>query len=215
MPDFATARRMMVDGQVRTYDVTDAAVLSAMLAVPRERFVPAEFASVAYIDTDIAVSRTRRLLKPMVLAKLLQAAAIRPETRVLDVGGATGYAAAVLARMGAQVILLEDDAALAGQARRALADLGEVTVVEGPLFAGWAANAPYDVILLGGAAEVIPPDLFKQLADGGRLVGIVGEPPACQAMLFTASHGIGSGRPVFDAAAAPLPGFSKPKVFAF
>src|SRR6185436_17542245 len=107
MPDFATARRMMVDGQIRTYDVTDPTVLSAMLAVPRERFVPADRAGVAYIDTDLPVGRGRRLLKPMVLAKLLQAAAIRPEERVLDVGCATGYAAAVLARMGAQVVALE------------------------------------------------------------------------------------------------------------
>jgi len=215
MPDFATARRMMVDGQIRTYDVTDPAVLSAMLSVPRERFVPADRAGVAYVDTDVPVGKGRRLLKPMVLAKLLQAAGIQPEQRVLVVGCATGYAAAVLARMGAQVVALEQDAALAAEARRAVADAGEVTVVEGSLAAGWPGQAPYDVILLDGAVEAVPQDLFKQLADGGRLVGVIGEAPASKAMLFNAAHGTGSGRAIFDAAAGPLPGFSKPAVFAF
>jgi protein-L-isoaspartate(D-aspartate) O-methyltransferase len=215
MPDFATARRMMVDGQVRTYDVTDPAVLSAMLSVPRERFVPKELAGVAYIDTDVPVGKGRRLLKPMVLAKLLQAAAIRPEARVLDVGCATGYASAVLARMGAQVVALEEEPALAAEARRALADASDATVVEGPLAAGWPDLSPYDVILVNGAVESIPPALFKQLAHDGRLVGVVGEPPACQAMLYGASHGMGSGRAIFDATAGRLPGFSKPAAFAF
>jgi protein-L-isoaspartate(D-aspartate) O-methyltransferase len=207
---------MMVDGQIRTYDVTDPAVLSAMLAVPRERFVPADRAAVAYLDTDVPVGRGRRLLKPMVLARLLQAAAIRPEERVLDLGCGTGYAAAVLARMGAQVVALEQDPGLAAEARRALADASEVTVVEGPLTAGWPALGPYDVILLNGAAEVIPPALLGQLAGNGRLVGIVGEPPACQATLFMASQGgAGSGRPIFDAVAGQLPGFTRPAAFAF
>jgi protein-L-isoaspartate(D-aspartate) O-methyltransferase len=215
MPDFATARRMMVDGQIRTYDVTDPAVLSAMLAVPRERFVQKELAGVAYIDTDVPVGNARRLLKPMVLAKLLQAAAIRPEMRVLDVGCATGYASAVLARMGAQVVALEEDSSLAAEARRALADASEVTVVEGTLAVGWPDLGPYDVILVNGAVEAVPPALFKQLASDGRLVGIVGEPPACQAMLYGVSQGVGSGRAIFDATAGRLPGFSKPAAFAF
>jgi protein-L-isoaspartate(D-aspartate) O-methyltransferase len=215
MTDFATARRMMVDGQVRTYDVTDPAVLSAMLAVPRERFVPAELAGVAYIDTDVPVSKGRRLLKPMVVAKLLQAAGVRPNDRALDVGCATGYASAVLARMGAQVVALEEDAALAEQAKRAFAEDDEITVAQGALAAGWPQAAPYDVILINGAVEVLPPALTKQLKDGGRLVGIVGERPASHAMLFTAAHGTVSGRAIFDATAGALPGFAKPPAFAF
>ena len=215
MSDFATARRMMVDGQVRTYDVTDPAVLSAMLAVPRERFVPVDRVSVAYIDTDVPVGGGRALVKPMVLAKLLQAAAVRPGDRVLDLGCATGYAAAVLARMGARVVALEEAAALANQAKQALADVENVTVVEGPLAAGWSSLGPYDVILINGAVEVVPAALFTQLAPGGRILGIVGEPPASRAMLFGASHGNGSGRVIFDANAGRLPGFAKPAVFAF
>lgn len=215
MPDFATARRMMVDGQVRTYDVTDPVVLSAMLAVPRERFVPADRVSVAYIDTDVAVGGGRALVKPMVLAKLLQAAAVRPNDRVLDLGCATGYSAAVLARMGARVVALEEVPALAVHARQALGEIEDVTVVEGPLAAGWPSLGPYDVIFIDGAVETVPPVLFTQLAPNGRLVGIVGEPPASRAMLFGASHGNSSGRVIFDANAGRLPGFAKPAAFAF
>lgn len=215
MTDFATARRMMVDGQVRTYDVTDQDVLAAMLAVPREKFVPAELAGVAYIDTDIPVGKGRRLLKPMVLGKLLQAAAVRPGNRVLVVGAATGYSAAVLARMGAKVVALEEDEALAAHARQAFGGEGNVTVVSGTLVAGWTKDAPYDVILLDGAVEVVPPELLAQLAEGGRLVGIVGEPPASDAMLFQSFNGKTGGRQIFDATAGQLPGFAKPPAFAF
>lgn len=206
----------MVDGQIRTYDVSDPAVLSAMLAVPRERFVPAERVGIAYIDTDVPVGEGRALVKPMVLAKLLQAATIRPDDRVLDLGCATGYAAAVLARMGALVVALEESPALAAQAKQALAGTANVTVVEGPLAAGWPGLGPYDVIVIDGAVETVPPVLFSQLAPGGRLVGVVGEPPASRAMLFgVASHGNSSGRVIFDANASRLPGFAKPAAFAF
>jgi protein-L-isoaspartate(D-aspartate) O-methyltransferase len=217
MPDFATARRMMVDCQVRTYDVTDQNLLAAMLAVPREKFVPAELASVGYLDMDVPVAKGRRLLKPMVLAKLIQAAAIRPNDRVLDVGCATGYASAILARLAGTIVALEQDPGLASHARRVLTELGEthVSVLEGPLAAGCPSQAPYDVILLNGAAEVIPDGLLSQLNEGGRLVGIAGEEPALQAMLYQSIHGQVSGRAIFDAAGAQLPGFARPRAFAF
>jgi len=216
MTDFATARRMMVDGQVRPYDITDQGVLAAMLAVPRETFMPPELAGIAYIDTDVPVGKGRRLLKPMVLAKLLQAAMVGEGSKVLVVGCATGYDAAVLAHMGAQVTALEEDGALAAQARRALAQAGSaVSVVEGPLTAGWSSDAPYDAILVSGCAEVMPPALFDQLKDDGRLVAVMGEEPACHGMIFRKTDGVTSGRSFFDAAATLLPGFAKPKAFAF
>jgi len=218
MTDFAVARRMMVDGQIRPYDVTEQNLLAAMLAVPRERLVPPAFGGVAYTDLDIPLGAGHRcLLKPLVLARLLQAAAIGPGDRVLDVGCGTGYSAALLARLAGSVVALEEDAALAAQARRALADVGAggVTVVEGPLAAGWPAGGPYDVILLDGGAEIVPEELFKQIKDGGRLVGVVGEKPAMRAMLYRSVNGVVGSRPIFDAVAAPLPGFSKPPAFAF
>jgi protein-L-isoaspartate(D-aspartate) O-methyltransferase len=206
MTDFSTARRHMVDGQVRTADITDLRLISAMLEVPRERFVPAAAAPLAYLDQDLAVGAGRHLLKPMVLAKLIHA---------VDVGCATGYAAAVLASVAGQVIALEEDAGLAKTAETALAGFANVSVVSGPLTAGWAQGGPYDVILLEGATEVGPQAFCSQLKDGGRLVCVLGKAPNAKAVLYRRSGNELGGRPIFDAAAAPLPGFAKTPVFAF
>ncbi len=219
MTDFAAARRHMVDGQVRPNDVTDLRLISAMLEVARERFVPQTSVSLAYLDLDLAVGEgalaSRRLLKPMVLAKLIQAADLGGTDRVLDVGCATGYAAAVLGRLAAQVVALEQDAGLAKAARAALSSLPNVSVVGGPLVEGWPQAAPYDAILLEGATEIEPQAFRRQLKDGGRLVCVLGSGPGAKAMLYRRSGEEMGGRPIFDAAAAVLPGFVKPPVFAF
>lgn len=222
MIDFAAARRMMVDGQIRTNDVTDLRLIGAMLAVPRERFVPQAKAELAYLDADLPVveageSGSRRLLKPMVLAKLIQAAEVGESDRVLDVGCATGYLAAVLGQLARSVVALEQDPVLARLAQDNLPAVGahNVTVVAGPLIEGWPAGAPYDVIVLNGAAEVVPKALLRQLGEGGRLVGVVGRGPMTRAMLYRSSGGEASGRPVFDAVAPPLPGFAEPPAFVF
>jgi len=219
MTDFASARRHMVDGQVRTVDVTDLRLISAMLEVPRERFVPQASVALAYLDFDMpageGAAASRRLLKPMVLAKLIQAADLSATDRVLDVGCATGYAAAVLARIAAQVVALEQDTGLAQAARAALSSQPNISVVSGPLVEGWAQAAPYDAILLEGATEIEPQAFRRQLKDGGRLVCILGSPPGAKAMVYRRSGEEMGGRPIFDAAAAVLPGFVKPPVFAF
>ena len=219
MTDFAAARRNMVDGQVRTADVTDLRLLSAMLEVPRERYVPPAASALAYLDLDLPAGEgalaSRRLLKPMVLAKLIQAADLNATDRVLDVGCATGYAAAVLARIAAQVIALEQDLTLAKAVGTALSSLPNVTVASGPLVEGWPPAAPYDVILLEGATEVEPQAFRRQLKDGGRLVCVLGSPPGAKAMLYCRSGEEMGGRSIFDAAATVLPGFAKPPVFAF
>ncbi len=221
MIDFAAARRMMVDGQVRTSDVTNLRLIAAMLAVARERFVPEAKAGLAYLDLDLPVTeergRDRRLLKPMVLAKLIQAAEVGESDHVLVVGCATGYSAAVLGRLARSVVALEQDATLASLARENLLAVGasNVTVASGPLSAGWPAGAPYDVILLDGASEMVPKALFGQLKAAGRLAGVVGRAPTSKAMLYRSSGGETSGRPVFDAAAPLLPGFAEPPAFVF
>jgi len=224
MPDpttnFATARRMMVDGQLRTYDITDQDLLSAMLELPREKFIPAAMSGIAYLDTDVSVgSAGRRMLKPMVLAKLIQAAGIKPADHVLDVGCATGYSSAVLAKLAASVVALEADNVLADTARRNLSDVGaaSATVVTGPLAEGCSSRGPYDVILLNGAVESVPPQLLKQLKEGGRLVAVVGSGPASKATLYRSGgvNGEVSARAIFDASGALLPGFSKPAEFVF
>lgn len=219
MTDFAAARRNMVDGQVRTADVTDLRVISAMLEVPREQFVAPAMAGLAYLDLDVPIGQgaqaSRRLIKPMVLAKLIHAAELAATDRVLDVGCVTGYAAALLARIAGEVVALEQDAALADAARAALSPLPNAGVVSGPLIQGWPKSAPYDAILLEGATELAPETLLGQLNDGGRLVCVLGVGPGAKAMLYRRSGGEAGGRPLFDAAAPVLPGFVKPPEFAF
>lgn len=177
MSDFTTSRQYMVDCQVRPSDVTDLRIIDAMLAVPRENFVPQSKRLIAYLDSDIDVAADGRpkrcLIKPAVLAKMLQAATISETDRVLVVGCATGYSAAVVAHLAAQVFATEPDSALANAAARNLADLGlaNVTVSTAKPAEGEKAHAPYDVIVMDGATEVEPHGLYEQLKMGGRLVG--------------------------------------------
>jgi protein-L-isoaspartate(D-aspartate) O-methyltransferase len=215
MTDFDVARRHMVDGQVRTADVTNLRIISAMLEVPRERFLPPGSASLAYLDLDAPVGGSRRLLKPMVLAKLIQAAELSGSDRVLDVGCATGYTAAVLARIAGQVVALEQDSGFTNTASEALAPLHNVTVVSGSLAQGWPQGSPYDAVVLEGATEIVPDALCRQLKDGGRLVCVLGSGPGSKAMLYRRSGSDVGGRAIFDATAALLPGFAKTPVFAF
>lgn len=221
MMDFARARRTMVDTQIRVNDVTDTGVVDALMAVPREDFVPQARRALAYLDDDLPVldagegRAARYLLEPMVLARMLQAAAIGPQERVLDVGAATGYSSAVVARIAGSVVALEDEAELAAFARERLAPLANVTVEQGALAGGARQAGPFDVILLQGAAEVVPEALIGQLAEGGRLVAIVGRGRAAKCLVHTRLGAEVSVRPVFDAAVPALPGFERPPGFVF
>jgi protein-L-isoaspartate(D-aspartate) O-methyltransferase len=220
MTDFAQARRMMVDGQIRINDVTDLRVLDAFGEVARERFVPPRWQALAYLDLDAPLDEAggaRRLLKPMVLAKLIQAADVGEGDRVLDVACGTGYSSAILARLATAVTALEDDAALADAAVATLAAVGarNVKLVGGPLPAGWPPEAPYDVIVLNGSTEVVPQALLDQLGDGGRLVGVVGRAPIGKGTVYRRSGTHVSAHPEFDAVAPLLPGFAKPPAFVF
>jgi protein-L-isoaspartate(D-aspartate) O-methyltransferase len=224
MVDFVTARRMMVDGQIRTQDVTDLRILTAFGEVPRERFVPAESVDLSYLDRDLPLDAgkpdqpARHLLNPRLLAKMIQALELGPDDRVLDVGCTTGYATAVLARLAGEVIGLEEDEALAATAREVLRDLGcaNAKVQTGPLTHGAAAAAaPFAAILIEGAAETVPESLSRQLKDGGRLVCILRRGPVGKAMLYRSVGGDISGRALFDAAAPPLRGFAQPAAFVF
>jgi protein-L-isoaspartate(D-aspartate) O-methyltransferase len=220
MIDYGQARRTMVDCQIRPADVTDRSLLAAILAVPRERFLPARLAELAYVDLDLPLAGppenpTRRLLKPQVLSKLLQAAEITSADRVLDIGCATGYASAIMARLAKSVVALEEDSDMLQEARAALAASGNVEVVQGQLAAGWQKSAPYDVMLLNGAAEVIPESLLGQIAEGGRFVAVVGYGQSAKAMLYRRTNGALSRWPIFDAAAPLLPGFGIPPAFVF
>jgi len=221
MSGFSTARQKMVDGQVRPSDVTDLRIIDAMLAVPREAFVPENQRALAYLDLDLDVSdgasAKRFLIKPVVTAKMLQAADIKDTDNVLVAGCATGYAAALAAKLAARVTATESDPALAAKARDILAQLGlgTVTVEAAPAAEGYRANAPYDVIVLNGASEVPPDRLYRQLNEGGRLVGVfaVTQPP--RATIVTRSHCDVGYRTLFDAVAPVLPGLERLPAFVF
>ncbi|PIT02277.1 protein-L-isoaspartate O-methyltransferase [Bradyrhizobium nitroreducens] len=220
MSGFSTARLKMVDGQVRTNDVTDRRVLDAMLTVPREAFVPAGRQALAYLDLDLDVSEgtaKRFLIKPQLTGKLLQAAEIGEGDNVLVVGCATGYLAALAARLARQVTATECDSALVAKARDAFASLGlaNVTCKAAACTEGDPAGAPYDVIILNGAAEVKPEALLEQLKEGGRLVGVSAESKPPRAMIMTRTHGELGHRTLFDAAAPVLPGLERAAAFVF
>jgi len=225
MSGISAARQKMVDGQVRPSDVTDVRIIDAMLAVPREAFVPENKRALAYLDLDLDVSEggqgqgqaKRFLIKPVVLAKMLQAAEIKQTDRVLVVGCATGYAAAVVAQFVGQVTATESDAALAAKATAVLAQngCGNVAVRTAVAADGNPADAPYDVILLNGATETVPERLYGQLRDGGRLVGVFAMSQPQRATLVTRSHGDFGYRALFDAAAPVLPGMERLPAFVF
>jgi protein-L-isoaspartate(D-aspartate) O-methyltransferase len=221
MSDFSTARQKMVDGQVRPSDVTDLRIIDAMLAVPREAFVPESQRALAYLDLDLDVSEAggtkRFLIKPVVIARMLQAAEIMETDNVLVVGCATGYEAAVAAKIAARVTATESDGALAAKASDVLAKLGlsNVTMRSAAAADGDELNAPYDVIVLAGATEIVPDRLYRQLRDGGRLVGVFAMSRPPRAMIVTHSHADFGDRALFDAAAPVLPGLERPPAFVF
>ncbi len=210
-------RLQMVNGQLRTGGVVDKEALAAFLDTPREPFVAARCVALAYLDrqTPALGAKTRRLLRPLALARMLQAAAVNAGDRALDVGGGSGYGAALLAHMGAKVVLLESDPGAAAAARELLAGRESVTVVEGPLPAGAPGLGPFDVIVIEGAFKTYPSDLINQLADGGRLVGVDAVSPASQVALYEQHGEAVSRRAVFDVGADVLDGFEPAPSFAF
>ncbi len=215
---FAKSRLFMVNSQIRPNKVTDPRILAAMRHLPRERFLPAADAYRAYLDEDIPLGGGRFLMEPMVLARLIQAAHPDPAHRVLVVGAGTGYGAAVLAACGCTVIALEEDGALTELARRVLPDTApSVTVVSGPLAAGWPAGAPYDVILIEGAVPAVPPALPAQLRpETGRLLAVLSaERGSTRAVAGEVTSAGLSLKPIFDCGTPPLPSLKLAPEFQF
>ena len=215
--DLARARDIMVESQVRTADVTDTRIIRAMRALPRERFAPAQKRAIAYADLEVDVAPGRTLMRPRDLAKLIQALAPQPHERALEIAGATGYGAAVLAACCKHVIAHDPDPDLSFAARAALDSCGlsNVKTVCTPAAEGWSDDAPYDVVLLNGSAEVAPEAWFEQLAPGGRLGVIMRQGPAGAARIYTRAEGAVAYRTMFDAAPPIAPGLHKPPSFAF
>ena len=219
MPDRSAERRLMVDGQIRTFGVTDLDVIDRFMAVPRENFVEKGQGALAYSDAMLKLSGipARTLLAPMVLARMIQNAGIRQGDRVLDVAGGLGYGAAILAGLARAVVAVESGADRVALAAEALAAQGcaNVTMIEGEAAAG--APGVYDAILLNGAYAANIEPLLALLADGGRLIAIktsAGGSPG-QVVRFESTRGIASSRPLFDARAPLIEGFAAAPVFAF
>lgn len=221
--DFELARTKMVDNQIRTTDVTSHPVLGAFLSVAREDFVPGDARALAYIDDDILISAggegqpARYLMEPSPLAKLLQLADVKKSDVVLEIGSGCGYVSALLSLLADSVVALESDEALAEAAGEKLSKLGydNVAVVTGPLVDGYRPEAPYDVIFVGGAVEVLPHGILDQLRDGGRLVVVEGHGNASMANLYIRDGGNISARRKFNTSVKALPGFERAAEFEF
>lgn len=216
--DYIAARHNMVEAQIRTNRVQDPEVTAALDSTPREVFVPKPLRGCAYVDEDLAVGGGRYLMEPLLVARLLAAAHIRPTDVVLNIGDATGYVTAVVSKLAQTVVSLESDGEWVARASQSLSDLGidNVAVVQGPLDQGYGTQAPYDVILFSGAISEVAPAICRQLADGGRLAGVVATNPAAGQGVLVVRVGDTFGRRVlFDAVTPLLPGFEPKPKFIF
>lgn len=214
-PATRAARHAMVASQLRTNAVSDTRVVAAMAGMPREAFLPAGAAAIAYRDTAIPLGGARAVNPPLATARLLTEAALRPEDRVLLIGAAGGYAAALLAGLVAAVTAVESDPGLLAIARGALAETGNVTLVDAPLEAGAPGDATYDVLVIDGAVEEVPTALIDQLRSGGRVVtGLVEH--GVTRLAAGVKTGGGFGLTAFaDSECVRLPGFARPTGFRF
>jgi len=210
-------RLHMVNSQLRTGGVVDRALLAAFLDVPRQRFVAAKYESLAYLDRELPArgAKVRRMLAPMTLARMLQAATVVAGDRALDVAGGSGYGAAILDAMGAKVVMLESDTGAAEAAKAELHRRANIVVATGPLDSGAAGLGPFDLIIIEGAFGVPPDDLLGLLADPGRLVGIDAAAPPSQAVLYEKAGGAIGRRVLFETKADVLDGFQPRASFAF
>jgi protein-L-isoaspartate(D-aspartate) O-methyltransferase len=212
MFDFATARTNMVDSQIRPNGITDSRIIDAMSAVKREEFVPEGQRSIAYMDGDVPLkdaASPRYMIEPMAFARMVQLAEVKESDRVLAIGSATGYAAAVLSKLAGHVVALESDANLMAQARINLSNTVNVSLTESNMAQGAAAAGPFDVILIEGRIENVPEALFSQLTSTGRLVAAYGSQDVAKCCIWSGMGASRTQRSAFDISIATLPGFGK------
>ncbi|MCA2008745.1 protein-L-isoaspartate O-methyltransferase family protein [Tritonibacter mobilis] len=216
MTDFSDRRRMMVDTQIRPADVTKYPIIEALLAIPRENFVPDSQSEVAYADQSVPLSDGRVVPEPRTLAKMLDALDVRQDELVLDVACGLGYSTAVVARLAQMVIGVEEDESLAAEAQETLSNSSadNAIVHQGALTEGAAEHGPYDVILIEGGVEEVPDELLAQLKDGGRIAALFMSGALGEVKIGYKSAGRVSWRFEFNAGAPVLPGFAKPEVFS-
>ncbi len=215
MSEFAARRVTMVDTQVRPSDVTKFPIIAAMLAVPREVYVPRDKREAAYVGENVDIGAGRVMLEPRTLAKLLDALDILPSETVLDLGCGLGYSTAIIARLADAVVAVEEDDDLATQAQRSLSAEGvdNAAVVVAPLSAGDAKHGPYDVIMVQGGVEVVPDALLAQLKEGGRIGAVFMEGALGVARVGHKTNGGVTWRFAFNATAPVLHGFRAQRAF--
>lgn len=215
MTDYAARRTMMVDTQIRPSDVTKFPIIDAMLSVPREDFVPADKVQAAYVGDNVSLGGNRVVLEPRTLAKMLDALDITPDELVLDIACGLGYSSAVIAKMAAAVVAVEEDETLAEEAQTALSRAGADNVIQhtGALTVGAAAHGPYDVIVLQGAVERMPEEILAQLKEGGRIAALFAEGELGVVRVGYKIDGEMNWRFAFNAGAPVLPGFERHRAF--
>ena len=212
------ARFNMVEQQIRPWEVLDQQVLDLLYVVRREDFVPQAYQALAFSDLEIPIGEGETMLQPKVEARILQEVAPGGTDKVLEVGTGSGYMAALLAHRARHVHSVEISPALkrVGEANLRKAGIVNVTVEQGDAARGWSKHAPYDVIVLTGSTPVLPDAFLAQLAPGGRLFAVVGEPPVMSARLVTA---VGGGSfntlDLFETVLAPLKNALERERFVF
>jgi len=212
------ARTNMVEQQIRTWEVLDQDVLDLLYVVPREQFVPEKHRALAFSDMEIPIGEGERMWQPKLEARVLQELSIRRTDRVLEVGTGSGYFAALVSHRAAHVFSVELEPALAQFGRANLARHGadNITLETGDAARGWPAHAPYDVVVLTGSTPILPRGVVEQLAPGGRLFAVVGEPPVMTARLVVATApGAWHSTDLFETVIAPLVNAERPPRFRF
>ncbi|KKJ77555.1 hypothetical protein WH95_07675 [Kiloniella litopenaei] len=223
MNTYEQARMNMINCQLRTNKVTHDGVLSAFENVAREEYVPESSKAIAYVDEDLALEHGRYLMEPMVLARMLQTIDPQENNTALVVGAGTGYTASVLAKLVSVVVAIEDTDDLVDSMNDRFTSHGteNAVAVKADLIEGYPKQAPYDLIVFGGAVSEVPETLLEQLAEKGRLIAIVQDANARDkqtlghATLIEKHGGKCSGRVVFDANTPLLPGFEAKEAFSF
>jgi protein-L-isoaspartate(D-aspartate) O-methyltransferase len=216
---FANAREMMVNCQIRPNKVTDERVLDAFLTIPREAFVAKHQRSIAYIDEDLVLTNGRCLMEPMVLARLIQALETRSDDNVLVVGAGSGYGTAIMAQIAGSVIAIETRSQLVDKAQETLANIGidNAAFIKSRLADGYPEEGSYDRIIIEGSVEYVPDSLLKQLTPKGRLVAVkrAKDEAIGVASLWTRAGDSFSCTPLFNAQVPNLDEFNAKAEFVF